>query len=82
MNKKLMTLLAAVAVAALPLVSTQAVRAQGEPKPNQFGGLTNSTSRHFGSMPPNPTHWAKISITPRRLQASTSMPSSRISRRS
>ena len=36
MNKKLMTLLAAVAVAALPLVSTQAVSAQGEPKPNQF----------------------------------------------
>ena len=36
MNRKLTTLLAAVAVAALPLMSTQAVRAQGEPKPNQF----------------------------------------------
>ena len=36
MNRKLTTLLAAVAVAALPWMSTQAVRAQGEPKPNQF----------------------------------------------
>ena len=36
MNKHLKTLLAAIAVAALPLVSTHAVSAQGEPKPNQF----------------------------------------------
>ncbi len=36
MNKKLITLLAAVAVASLPWVSTLAVSAQGEPKPNQF----------------------------------------------
>ena len=34
--KYLMTLITAATVAALPLVSTQAVRAQGEPKPNQF----------------------------------------------
>ena len=36
MNRKLTTLLAAVAVAALPLMATQAVRAQGDPKPKQF----------------------------------------------
>ena len=36
MKKSLMTLLAAFAVAALPLVSTHAVHAQGEPKANQF----------------------------------------------
>jgi catalase-peroxidase len=36
MNKKLTTFLAAVAVAALPFVSTRAVSAQGEAKPNQF----------------------------------------------
>jgi len=36
MNRNLVTWLAAVAIAALPLVSTQSVRAQGEPKPNQF----------------------------------------------
>ena len=35
-NKKLMSLLAAVAVAALLLVSTYEVSAQGQPKPNQF----------------------------------------------
>jgi catalase-peroxidase len=36
LNKKLMTWLAAVGVAALPLVSPYTVSAQGEPKPNQF----------------------------------------------
>ena len=36
MNKKLMMLLAVCAVAAMPLVSTHAVSAQGEPKPKQF----------------------------------------------
>ena len=36
MNKKLMTLLAVVAVAALPVMSTPTVRAQGDPKPKQF----------------------------------------------
>jgi catalase-peroxidase len=36
MNKKLMMVLAVCAVAAMPLVSTQAVSAQGEPKPKQF----------------------------------------------
>ena len=36
MNKKLMMWLAACAVAASPLVPTQTVSAQGEPKPNQF----------------------------------------------
>ncbi|MDP3720160.1 MAG: catalase/peroxidase HPI [Acidobacteriota bacterium] len=36
MKKRLITLLAACAVAALPLVSTHTVYAQGEPKPNQF----------------------------------------------
>ena len=46
------------------------------------GGLTNSTSRRFGSTPPSPTRWANSSTTPRRLPASTSMPSSRTSRRS
>ena len=36
MKKSLMTLLAAFAVTALPLVSTHTVHAQGAPKPNQF----------------------------------------------
>ncbi len=36
MNRNLMTWLAAVAIAALPFASTQSLRAQGEPKPNQF----------------------------------------------
>jgi catalase-peroxidase len=36
MNKKLMTLLAVFALAALPFVSTHTVSAQGEPKPTQF----------------------------------------------
>ncbi|MGE0863401.1 MAG: peroxidase family protein, partial [Vicinamibacterales bacterium] len=36
MKKSLMTLLAAFAVAALPLISTHTVHAQGAPKPNQF----------------------------------------------
>ncbi|MEQ1756732.1 MAG: catalase/peroxidase HPI [Vicinamibacterales bacterium] len=36
MNKKLMTVLAALVVAATSLVSPHAVNAQGEPKPNQF----------------------------------------------
>ncbi len=36
MNKKLMMLLAVCAVAAMPLMSTHAVSAQGEPKPKQF----------------------------------------------
>jgi catalase-peroxidase len=36
MTKKLMMLLAVCALAALPLVSTHAVSAQGEPKPKQF----------------------------------------------
>ena len=36
MNRKLTTLLAAVAVAALPLMATQAVRAQGDLRPKQF----------------------------------------------
>jgi len=36
MNRNLMTRLAAVAIAALPLLSPPAVHAQGEPRPNQF----------------------------------------------
>jgi catalase-peroxidase len=36
MNKHMMRLLAVFAIAALPLVSTDAVRAQGEPRPTQF----------------------------------------------
>jgi catalase-peroxidase len=36
MNKHIMTLIAVFAIAALPLVSTDAVRAQGEPRPTQF----------------------------------------------
>jgi catalase-peroxidase len=36
MNRKLMTLFAAVALVALPLVSRDTVTAQGEPKPSQF----------------------------------------------